>query len=174
MKLHVVLLLSASLIPSSAKAQLGRHGSGTQVNVKNRSANVNRNTNVNSNANVNRNANVNVNRNANINVNRNVNVDVHGGGCWNCGYYHDNDWNWGSFAAGAAVGAVTTAAVASAHQSSTTVVVAAPTVGTLVPTLPAGCTTFNTGGTLVYQCSNVYYQPFYQGTQLVYRVVTHP
>jgi hypothetical protein len=171
MKLYIALILCASLIPSSAKAQLGRRGGGTRVDVQNRSANVNRNAN----ANVNRNANVNVNRNANVNVNRNVNVDVHGGGgCWNCGYYHDNNWNWGAFAAGAAVGTVTTAAVASAHQSSTTVVVAAPTVGTLVPTLPSGCATINTGGTVVYQCSNTYYQPFYQGTQLVYQVVTHP
>jgi hypothetical protein len=170
MRLYVALIVGVSLIPSSARAQLGRHGGGTRVDVQNRSANVNRNTNVN------RNANVNVNRNANVNVNRNVNVDVHGGGgCWNCGgYYHDNDWNWGSFAAGAAVGAVTTAAVASAHHSSTTVVVAAPTVGTLVPTLPAGCSAINTGGTMVYQCNNVYYQPAYQGTQLVYQVVTHP
>jgi len=146
-------------------AQMGRHGSGTRVNVQNRSTNVNRNSNVN------------VNRNANVNVNRNVNVNVNNhGGCWNCGYYHDNDWNWGSFAAGAAVGAVTTAAVASAAHSSstTTVVVAAPAIGTLVPTLPAGCTTVSAGGTVVYHCDTVYYRPSYQGTQLVYQVVTYP
>jgi hypothetical protein len=174
MKLYIGLLLSVLIIPFSSNAQLARRGGGTRVDVQNRSANVNRNTNMNRNVNVNRNANVNVNRNANVNVNRNVNVDVHGGGCWNCGYYHDNDWNWGSFAAGAAVGAVTTAAVASAHHSSTTVVVAAPTVGTLVPTLPTGCTTISTAGAQIYQCSSIYYQPFYQGTQLVYQVVTHP
>jgi len=167
MRLYVVVVLAvcACLLPSSTMAQMGRHGSGTRVNVQNRSTNVNRNSNVN------------VNRNANVNVNRNVNVNVNNhGGCWNCGYYHDNDWNWGSFAAGAAVGAVTTAAVASAAHSSstTTVVVAAPAIGTLVPTLPAGCTTVSAGGTVVYHCNTVYYRPSYQGTQLVYQVVTYP
>ena len=165
MKFCLSLAVCAFLVPSSLMAQMGRHGSGTRVNVQNRSANVNRNSNVN------------VNRNANVNVNRNVNVNVNNhGGCYNCGYYHDNNWNWGSFAAGAAVGAVTTAAVASAAHSSstTTVVVAAPTIGTLVPALPAGCATVNTGGTIFYHCNSVYYRPSYQGTQLVYQVVTYP
>jgi outer membrane usher protein FimD/PapC len=165
MKLFLSLAVCAFFVPSSVMAQLGRHGSGTRVNVQNRSANVNRNSNVN------------VNRNANVNVNRNVNVNVNDhGGCWNCGYNHDNNWNWGSFAAGAAVGAVTTAAVASAahSSSSTTVVVAAPSVGTLVPTLPAGCTSVSAGGTVVYNCNSVYYRPSYQGAQLVYQVVTYP
>jgi hypothetical protein len=104
-----------------------------------------------------------------------VNVNVHGG-CYNCGYYHDNNWNWGSFAAGAAVGAVTTAAVASAAHSSsnTTVVVQAPAVGAVIPALPGGCATIASGGAMIYQCSNVYYRPYYQGTQLVYQVVTYP
>jgi outer membrane usher protein FimD/PapC len=165
MKLLLSLAFCAFFVPSSVMAQLGRHGSGTRVNVQNRSANVNRNSNVN------------VNRNANVNVNRNVNVNVNDhGGCWNCGYNHDNNWNWGSFAAGAAVGAVTTAAVASAahSSSSTTVVVAAPSVGALVPALPAGCTTVSAGGTVVYNCNSVYYRPSYQGTQLVYQVVAYP
>jgi hypothetical protein len=103
-----------------------------------------------------------------------VNVNVHGG-CYNCGYYHDNDWNWGSFAAGAAVGVATTAVVAAATRpSSTTVVVQAPAVGTVIGTLPGGCATVATGGAVIYQCSNTYYRPYYQGTQLVYQVVTYP
>lgn len=175
MKLSICLLLCACLIPSSAMAQLGRHGGGQRVNVQNRSANVNRNNTANVNRNNNANLNRNVNVNQNVNVNRNVNVDVHGG-CGNCGYYHDNNWNWGSFAAGAAVGAVTTAAVASAahSSSSTTVVVAAPAVGSVVSMLPGGCGTINTGGAMIYHCSNLYYRPYYQGTQLVYQVVTYP
>jgi hypothetical protein len=32
----------------------------------------------------------------------------------------------------------------------------------------------NTGGVVMYNCSSVYYRPFYQGTTLVYQVVTYP
>jgi outer membrane usher protein FimD/PapC len=161
MKLYVALALCICLVPSSAVAQVGRRGGGQRVNVENRSANVNRNYNAN------------VNRNVNVNVNRNVNVH---GGCYNCGYYHDNNWNWGSFAAGAAVGVATTAVVAAATRpsSSTTVVVQAPAVGAVVPALPGGCATISSGGAMIYNCSNVYYRPYYQGTQLVYQVVTYP
>jgi outer membrane usher protein FimD/PapC len=166
MKLYVALALCTCLVPSSALAQVGRHGGGQRVNVQNRSTNVNRN----SNTNVNRNVNV----NQNVNVNRNVNVNVHGG-CYNCGYNHDNDWNWGSFAAGAAVGVATTAVVAAATRPApTTVVVQAPAVGTVIPTLPGGCATVSAGETTIYHCSSVYYRPYYQGTQLVYQVVTYP
>jgi hypothetical protein len=172
MKLYLTVALCGALVSSTAEAQLGRRGGGQRVNVQNRSANVNRNQNVN------RNANVNVNRNVNVNVNRNVNVNVHGGGCYNCGYYHDNDWNWGSFAAGAAVGVATTAVVAAATRpapSQTTVVVAAPPpLGSMVPALPGSCTTINTGSALVYNCSSIYYRPYYQGTTLVYQVVSYP
>jgi outer membrane usher protein FimD/PapC len=170
---------------------LGRHGGGERVNVQNRSAganrannaNVNRSNNANANRNVNNNANVNrnVNVNQNVNVNRNVNVNTnyHGGGCYNCGgaYYHDDGWNAGSFAAGAAVGVATTAIVAAATRpaaTNTTVVVQAPAVGTMIPTLPGGCSTINTGGAMIYNCSSVYYRPYYQGTTLVYQVVTYP
>src|SRR5580704_19352899 len=122
MKHYIALAICACLFPSSAFAQVGRRGGGQRAVVQNRSANVSRNTNVNRNVNVNQ----------NVNVNRNVNVNVHGG-CYNCGYYHDNNWNWGSFAAGAAVGVATTAVVAAATRPSQTVVVAAPVVGTMVP-----------------------------------------
>ena len=169
MKRYVALALCTCLVASISLAQVGRHGGGQRVNVQNRSSNVNRN--YNNNTNINRNVNV----NQNVNVNRNVNVNVHGG-CYNCGYYHDNNWNWGSFAAGAAVGVATTAVVASAAHSSsnTTVVVQAPAVGGVVPTLPGGCATIASGGAMIYQCSNVYYRPYYQGTQVVYQVVTYP
>jgi hypothetical protein len=164
MRKFMALALCTCLMPSSVLAQVGRHGGGQRAVVQNRSSNVNRNYN----ANVNRNVNV----NQNINVNRNV--DVHGG-CYNCGYYHDGSWNAGSFAAGAAIGVATTAVVAAATRpSSTTVVVQAPAVGTVIPTLPGGCATVAAGGSVIYQCSNVYYRPYYQGTQLVYQVVTYP
>lgn len=179
MRLCVILALCACLIPSSAFAQMGRRGGGQQVKVQNRSNTVNRNNNANVNRNYNNtNVNRNVNVNQNVNVNRNVNVNVNNeyhGGCNNCGYYHDNNWNWGSFAAGAAVGVATTAAVAAATRPATsTVVVQAPAVGTMITTLPGGCSAVSSGGTTIYNCSNVYYQPYYQGTQLVYQVVTHP
>jgi outer membrane usher protein FimD/PapC len=167
MKLYMVLALCACLFPSNAQAQFARRGGGNHAVVQNRSANVNRN--YNRNTNVNRNVNV----NQNINVNRNVNVNVHGG-CYNCGYYHD-DSELGLVHKGAAVGVATTAVVAAATRpSSTTVVVAAPAMGTVVPALPGGCSTVSTGGAVIYQCSNIYYRPYYQGSQLVYQVVTYP
>jgi len=85
--------------------------------------------------------------------------------------------NWGAFAAGAAVGVATTAAVAAATRPSTTTVVTAPAavpVGSIVPVLPGGCSSVNTGSAVIYHCSNVYYRPFYQGSSLVYQVVTYP
>lgn len=186
MKACFVILISLALLFSSdAKAQFARGGGQPRVNMQNLSAgaNYNRtntgnyNRNYNNNANVNRNVNVNQNVNVNRNVNVNNNVNYHGGsygggGCYNC-YYHDNDWNWGSFAAGAAAGVATTAVAASvAHSSST--VVAAPAVGTIVTGLPGGCATVNAGGGMIYQCSGAYYRPFYQGPTLVYQVVTYP
>ena len=73
------------------------------------------------------------------------------------------------------MGVATTAVVAAATRpAQTTVVVAAPAVGTMVPALPGGCATINAGGGMVYQCSNVYYRPYYQGASLVYQVVTYP
>jgi hypothetical protein len=44
----------------------------------------------------------------------------------------------------------------------------------MVHALPGGCAAINTGGVVMYNCSNVYYRPFYQGTTLVYQVVTYP
>jgi hypothetical protein len=185
MKLYLTSVLCFSMVCSNAVAQMERRGGGTHVNMQNRSApsqsyNNAANRSVNNNRNTNNNANVNRNYNSNVNVNRNVNVNVnnsyHGGGCYNCGgYYHDDGWNWGSFAAGAAVGVATTAAVAAATRPETqTVVVTAPAVGSVVTGLPGGCAAVGAGGTTIYNCSNVYYRPYYQGTSLVYQVVTYP
>jgi hypothetical protein len=159
-----------SLTCATMHARVGAYGNHPQVNVQNRTTHqsVNQNVNVNRNTNVNRNVNV----NNNVNVNRNV--DVHGG------YYggvvvHDNDWNWGSFAAGAAAGVVTGAVVGAAtSHSSTTTVVAAPGIGTVVTALPGNCAVVAGAAGSIYSCNNIYYRPYYQGTSLVYQVVTYP
>jgi hypothetical protein len=166
----VASVVVAALLVQPALARVNNYGNQSRVNVENRSANVNHNTNVNRNANVNRNVNVNnntnVNRNVNVNVDRNVNV--HGA------VVYDNDYNWGAFAAGAAVGVATTAAVAAATRPPAPVVVAAPAIGTVVQALPASCATVTAGGAAIYNCNNVFYRPYYQGTTLVYQVVTYP
>lgn len=175
MKRVLVCALAPIVCLQTLDARINRGGGGSQVAVQNRSLNrnVNNNANINRNANVNQNYNRNVNVNQNVNVNRNVNVNnnvyVHGGCC----VYEDHDWNWGSFAAGAAVGVATTAVVAAATRPSTTVV-AAPAVGAVVTALPGSCSTVSAGGAVIYNCSNIYYRPYYQGSALVYQVVTYP
>jgi hypothetical protein len=167
MKAKIAVFCVSVLCFSPIQARVQRYGNEGRVQVGNRSANVNQN--YNRNTNVNRNVNV----NNNVNVNRNVNVHggYYGGGC--C-YYHD-DPNWGAFAAGAAVGVATTAAVAAAtSHPSTTVVVQAPPLGSTIGVLPGGCATVTVSGGVIYNCNNVYYRPFYQGTSLVYQVVTYP
>src|SRR5690349_8353652 len=90
-----------ALLANTAAARVGGYGNHPQVNVQNRTANrnINANQNLNANRNINANRNVNVNQNVNVNRNVNVNTNVHGGYYGGCCYYHDNDWNWGSFAA---------------------------------------------------------------------------
>lgn len=165
MKSSVACALIAIVSIQPVFARVERGGGGNRVAVQNHSTNVRQNTNVNRNVNVNQ----------NVNVNRNVNVDVHGGYYGGCCYHEES--NWGAFAVGAAVGVATTAAVAAATRPSTTTVVTAPAaipVGSIVPVLPGGCSSVNTGSAVVYQCSNIYYRPFYQGSALVYQVVTYP
>jgi hypothetical protein len=170
MKFAIAVFLGICSIWFPIQARVVGYGNQGRVAVGNRSANVNRN--YNRNTNVNRNVNV----NNNVNVNRNVNVNVHGGYYGGgCCYYHD-DPNCGAFAAGAAIGVATTAAVAAAtsHPSRTTVVVQTPPVGSTVAVLPRGCATVSAPGEVIYNCNSVYYRPYYQGTSLVYQVVTYP
>jgi hypothetical protein len=169
MKAIGLLLVTALATPQIAHTRVARDRTQGQVEVRNRSAdrevhqtNVNRD--------VNRNVNRDVNVNREVNIDRDVDVDVHGGYYGRPVIVEDDDWGWGSFAAGAAVGVATTAAVAAATRPDT-VVVAGLAVGTVVTALPAGC---SSGSTMVYNCSNVFYRPFYQGTTLVYQVVTGP
>jgi hypothetical protein len=79
----------------------------------------------------------------------------------------DNSWNWESFAAGA----VTGAGVGAAANASTSAVVATPAVGTVVTALPGSCATMPAAGGIIYKCNNTRFQPYYQGTTLVYQVV---
>ena len=167
MKPIFIAMLIVAVYINTSFARVARGGNG-QVNVQNRS-NQNYNRNVNGNTNLNRNVNV----NNNVNVNRNVNVHGNYYGGYRGAVVVDDGWNWGSFAAGAAVGVATTAAVAAATRPSTTVI-AAPAMGTVVTTLPGGCASVASGNTVVYNCSNIYYRPYYEGTTLVYKVVTYP
>jgi hypothetical protein len=154
------MLLFVFLV-QSLRAGVARVGNSSQVALQQRTTN--RVANVNSTINVNQS--VNVNRNLNMNNN----VYVHGGyyGCCCC--YTGSSWNWESFAAGAAVGGVGTAAAASRGEGG-----AAPATRTVVPTLPGRCSSVSSGGTVIYHCGSVCYRPFYQGATLVYQVVTYP
>jgi len=107
----------------------------------NHSSNKNRNVNVNSNKSSNTNVNVNRNKNTNRNVNVDVDVDRRGR-------------RRGGVWTGVAVG-VSTAIV----------------VGTIVSTLPTGCTTIIQNGISYQQCGTVRYQPQYSGNNVTYVVV---
>jgi hypothetical protein len=109
-------------------------------------------------------------------------VNYYGAGCYNCG-----GWSTASAAAaGAAVGLVAGAAVASANTnavaaSSYNAGVAAGAasatsyvMGALYPTLPAGCITPTVRGTTYYLCGNTWFQPFYGANGVYYRVVPTP
>jgi|APFre7841882724_1041349.scaffolds.fasta_scaffold21670_3 hypothetical protein len=51
---------------------------------------------------------------------------------------------------------------------------AAPAVGTIVATLPAGCTPTPKDGIEYQRCGNVWYRAAFQGNNLVYAVVPQP
>jgi hypothetical protein len=74
----------------------------------------------------------------------------------------DAHWGWGSFAGGAAA-AATGAAVGSAIANRNEAV-AAPEAGTVVSSLPPGCS--GAGGS----CGGVNYQPSFDGSNVVYQV----
>jgi len=85
----------------------------------------------------------------------------------------------GAAVAGAAVaGAAIGAAAASAAYAPAPVYVApapvayAPPVGTVVYSLPGGCANLSINGLPYMQCGGTFYQPFYSGGSLMYRVAT--
>jgi len=105
-------------------------------------------------SNRNRNTNRNTNKNVNVNVNKNVNVNHnsryyggHSRGYY--GYYHGSPLM--AFTTGLIIGSVIAAA-----------------------TMPSTCTTVVVNGISYKRCDNSYYQPFYEGDTLVYKVVVSP
>ena len=165
----------------SAEARVGRGGGGARAGVQNRSAgasrgnissgNVSRQNVPRTGTNINRGADRNVNRDINRDVNRDIDRDVDIDGGWGGYHYDDPGWGWGSFAAGAAAGAITGAVVNEAYDDDDTVIINTPSTGSYVSTLPPGCADVSSGGDTMYDCNGVLYQPFYQGSTLVYQVV---
>ena len=94
-----------------------------------------------------------VNRNINRNVNRNVNVNV------NHRYYGGYGRGYGYYGGYPILAFTTGLAIGSIIASST---------------MPSSCTTVVVGGISYRRCGNEYYQPFYQGDTLVYKVVASP
>ena len=83
----------------------------------------------------------------------------------------------GAAVAGAAVaGAMVGAAVATAAQPAPVYYAApvtyAPAVGTVVASLPPGCSSMSVNGVSYMNCAGVFYLPFYSGGALMYQVTT--
>ncbi len=134
----------------------------------------------------------NINR-GNVNVGNNVNVNTGwaGGGWYGGGYYVPPGWGLATFATGLAIGAAvctpppyySTVYVGSStyiysdgvflQPSGDSYVVVKPPIGAVVPSIPDGCTATDIGGVVYYSCSGIIYQPFYQGSNLVYKVVKY-
>jgi hypothetical protein len=112
-------------------------------------------------------------------------VNYYGAGCYYCGGWHAAGAaavGVTAAAAGTAVamsaGAVNTAAAAtSAYAAGVAAGSAIPTVypmNAIYPTIPAGCTTPNVGGTTYFLCGNTWFQPFDGANGIYYRVVPTP
>jgi hypothetical protein len=84
----------------------------------------------------------------------NNNYGYGGGGYYGGGYYGGGVYH--PVAAGVAIGA--------------TAALTAAAVGSMVYSLPAGCSPYNA----YYRCGDVYYQPQYQGDNVTYVVVNNP
>jgi hypothetical protein len=111
-------------------------------------------TSVNRGGNVNRNTNI--NRNTNVNVNRDVHVHggYYGGGCCYGGYnYHP---------------------VATAAAVTATAMVTSAVIGSIVNTVPSGCTSVMVNGFAYQQCGSTWYQPQISGGSTTYIVVNPP
>jgi hypothetical protein len=103
------------------------------------------------------NRNVNANRNVNVNVDRDVHVH---GGYYHGGYYGGCCYNPHPVATAAAVTA--------------TAMVTAAVIGSIVHTLPAGCTSVIVNGFAYQQCGSTWYQPQISGSTTTYVVVNAP
>ena len=153
-----VLMLSVTVmlafIPQQVDARGGNRGGGGKAHSSvnrggggNKSAN--RNKSSNRNKNTNKNTNVNRNKNTNVNVNKNVNVNVNNRHGHRHGGYHP-------VATGVAIG------------------VTAAVIGSIVYTLPSGCTTVVRAGISYRQCGSTWYEPRYSGNNVTYVVIETP
>ena len=93
------------------------------------------------------NRNSNSNKNKNVNVNKNINVDVD---------VNHRRRGYHPIATGVAIG------------------VTAAIIGSVIYTLPTGCTTIITNGISYRQCGSTWYQPQYSGNNVSYIVVNTP
>jgi len=141
--------LTVSLF-QTAEARRGgggaRRGGGGARSRPARSTNRSSNTNRNTNKNRNTNVNRNVNKNVNVNVNSNRYYGGHGRGY---GYYGGRPIL--AFSTGLVIGSVIAAA-----------------------SMPTTCTTTYVNGVSYRRCGSSYYQPFYEGDTMVYKVVNSP
>ena len=137
--------LAVALVATAGSAQAKNVRSHSRSNV-----NASRNTNVHAN----RNVNVNSNRNVNVNVDRDVHVHggYYGGGCCYSSYHP----------------------VATAAAVTATAMVTAAVVGSIVNTVPAGCSTVVVNGFAYQQCGSTWYQPQISGSSTTYIVVNPP
>jgi hypothetical protein len=146
----VPVVLAAFLAGAPALAGNVRGTARTKV-TRSGGGNVNRNTNVNRNVNVNH----------NVNVHRDVDVNVHHSGGYYGGYHGGccyNDYH----------------PVATAAAVTATAMVTAAVIGSIVNTVPAGCSSIVVNGIGYQQCGSTWYQPQFSGTQTTYIVVNPP
>ena len=113
----------------------------------------------------------------------------YGGGWYGGGYRVPPGWGWAAFTTGLIIGATiatpppyySTVYVGSTtyiysdgvflQPSGSSYVVIRPPVGAVVTYLPEGCTTVQIDNATYHNCSDIYYQPFYQNGNIVYKVV---
>ena len=113
----------------------------------------------------------------------------YGGGWYGGGYRVPPGWGWATFTTGLVIGATiatpppyySTVYVSSTpyiysdgiflQPSGSSYIVVKPPVGAVVTYLPEGCTKIQTNNIMYYDCSDIYYQPFYQNGNTVYKVV---
>ncbi|PZV18763.1 MAG: hypothetical protein DCF20_01485 [Pseudanabaena sp.] len=130
--------------------------------------------------------------NVNVNVgNVNVNTGWRGGGWNGRGYATPPGWGLAAFATGLVIGAALTTPPpyyipifvgdtrfiysdgVFLEPSGSSYIVVKPPIGAIVPSIPDGCSTLDIGGVVHYDCSGVIYQPFFQGSDLVYKIVSY-
>ncbi len=117
--------------------------------------------------NINRNVNRNINRNVNRNVNINRNVHVHRGYYGGGVHYHSAFYRGGGYYVGTTwhpvanftFGMLTGLAIGSIISSAS---------------MSSSCTTVHANGISYKRCGSTYYEPFYEGDHLQYRVVPRP